>query len=78
MQQDHESESEEYEKVTTTVFTPGRQIDLGSYSGDEMKIGDLGIATDGPINLGSDSGNQTKVSIDVAPKMKMTPNVARF
>lgn len=76
LQQDHESESEEEEKVTTAGFTQGRPIDLGSNSDDERKIAALGIAVDGPIDLGSNLGNEKKVSIGIAPKEKRTPNVA--
>ena len=47
LQQDHDSESEEYKKVTDAVFTWGRPIDLGLDSGDKMKI-----AMDGPVDLG--------------------------
>jgi len=76
MQQDHESKSEEGEKIIVARFTRGRPIDLGSFSSDERKIASLRIAADGPINLGSNSGNETKVSIDIVPKVKRTPNVA--
>ena len=76
MQQDHEFELEEDEKVTGEEFTQCRLIDLGSYSGDERKITVLGIVANGPIDLGSNSGDETKFSIDILPKMQRTSNVS--
>jgi len=43
-----------------------------------MKVVALGIAVNGPIDLGLDLGNETKVSIDVAANMKRTPNMTWF
>ena len=39
-----------------------------------MKLAAFGIAAEGPIDLGSDSGDETKISTDIIPKMKGTLN----
>lgn len=49
---------------------------MGSDLGDEMKIKTLRIAADGPIELGSDSSDETKILADVVLNMKRAPNVA--
>ena len=64
MQQDQNYESEEDEKVAAVGVACGRPIAA------------LGIATDGPIDLGSDSNDDKNISIDSVPKMKWLPNVA--
>lgn len=43
VQQDQESKSENDEKITGAIFVGVGSNDLGSYSGDEMKIATLGI-----------------------------------
>jgi len=59
-------------------FTQGRPIDLGLYFNDERKVAALGIAADGPVDFDSDSEDETKVSIDIVPKMKRKPNATRL
>jgi len=41
-----------------------------------MKIPTLGMAANKPIDLGSDLGDETKISVDVVSKMKRAPNAA--
>ena len=43
-----------------------------------MKLAALGIIVGGPIDLGCDSGDETKISIDIVPKMKKTLTAAEF
>lgn len=75
MQQDQTFESEEDEKVTATSFPQSKPIDLGSDYVDERRIATLGIATDGPFYLGSNSSDEAKISIDIVPNMQRAPNV---
>lgn len=64
MQRDHEPKSKTYEKVIAAGFTHGRPIDQRLDFGDKKKFTTLGIAAYGPIDLGSDSGNETKIIED--------------
>ena len=41
---------------------------MGFDSSDEMKFSTLGIAARGPIVLGSDFGNESRISIDITKK----------
>ena len=43
-----------------------------------MKLAAFWIAVEGPIDLGSDSGDETKISTDIVPKMKRTLTAAEF
>lgn len=38
-----------------------------------MNIETLWIVIDGPVDLGSDSGDETKISTDVVPNMNRVP-----
>ena len=49
-------------------------MDLGSNFNDEIKLATFRIAAEGPIDLGSDSGDETKISIEIVPNMERTPN----
>jgi len=76
MQQGKEFSSEDDEKITTARFSGFGTIDLGSDSDEEMRIVTLGIAEDGPIDFGFNSGVETNVLEDVVPKNKRAPNAA--
>ena len=43
-----------------------------------MKLVAFGIGAEGPIDLASDSGDETKISTDIVPKMKRTLTAAEF
>lgn len=65
MLQNPDSKSEEDEKVTVIGFAWGRPIDLGSTSGDKMKFVAFGIMARGPIKLGLDSSNESRISANI-------------
>ena len=72
VQQNQDSQSEQDYKVIAAGFSRGSHIDLWSYFVNEMMFATLWIAVEGPIDLGSDFNNESRISTDITKSALLT------